>query len=412
MTLVKASLLFLIFSQIGHTAERVLISPEDKLDYFINLNPYENPVCDLSAMFMEDSRIISQVLEGLPEQNNFNETIHYIINFCWNKCFKQSLCSYHIVYHLFSFFLSLAEAPSAAEKIRLIDCIARYKAILKAPESLTIQDIFNDIGLRDYYYSQSINIYPLFILYETGQFSLHTLNKSFAYRVPLCGIPLRKINYDGYINKTPEDFLSHDFGHFSFSQGYITYSLDISQLSDSDINFDVDFIDSLYALYKHFYENIILNTQSKLELKRDHFCLFFLGHELSFAVDREKNRLFSLQRAQKKIVRYFQKALNCPVTPFTKIDQENICINQLITKLCLPKNEPLSCDCFPQRYINIPSFELRLAEYNYIYDIQTMLQDIEINMVIWDQKKYCAPQTIPEITRLFESFFNKYDFFS
>jgi hypothetical protein len=215
------------------------------------------PFPELLTQFETNTLTIRQSL-GQKYLEKFDLSYHFSKNLL-TKEGGTTLCRFNMAYHLYAYFLKASQLKEDLDPLE----IERRQSFIEKPHQVTQNAVSfetQEATPAKIAFAAHRDLYPYTIVSSKGLFSLELLNKSFAQRRPLCGLPLEKSSYDGGLHEDSDRFLTHDWRHV-----YLRMTHWIG-------------LDTFLKAYKKLYDLVETNQESSSRAQ-DHLVLFYMMHE-------------------------------------------------------------------------------------------------------------------------------------
>ena len=251
------SLYFL--SPVNASSEKIS-TPAEQFDSFDALTQTRSPDALFPELLLQFEANTLAVRQSLGEDYVAKFDLSYqFANRILAQAEGATLCRFNMTYHLYAYFLQSSQKKLDLDPLE----IERRQLFLENPHDV-IQKATSfetqEATPAKIAFAASKGIYPYTIVNTTGLFSLELLNKSFAKRRPLCGLPLEKSSYDGGLNEDSDRFLTHDWRHVYLST---THWIGLET-----------FLNTYEKLY-----DLVEKTQESSSRVQDHLILFYMMHE-------------------------------------------------------------------------------------------------------------------------------------
>lgn len=212
---------------------------------------------ELASQLQDNARVIrARVGAGLHA--SFDAAHKEIEGACGQDL---TLFKFNMAHYVYAFFLTAAQTGAALD----MGGVATHVGYVTNPASLPELAAYEpDKPVHHMSYAARYGLYPYTFVNQTGIFSLETLNRSFAKRAPLCGLPLELSTFDGGQNEDALSFLNHDWRHVYFNRGLSSYEIGRIELA----------YDTGHILY-----NLVNGVSDPKVRAGDHLVLFTMGHE-------------------------------------------------------------------------------------------------------------------------------------
>ena len=252
---------------------------------------------------------------------------------------------------------------------------------------------------------------PLSVVTQTGILPLETLNKSFAIKAPMCGLPLTLSGFDGSLNSDSFDFLQHDWNHVYFQQGHTSPRVIPS-----------------YTAFKSVFD-LMEKTDGPAVRIQDQICLFFMGHEKGMFMNEFYNPegVFDFKKACCALHTALHQYVEVSQEPFSKRSnlffrmperiQAEASIVSIIESHSLDTSAPFDWESIDLK--TIPELgdamtpfllaNLGFLTYNELFDIQAMLAEAGISFPIWKDGVFNRSEMMQILTVMAEDFQKRYE---
>lgn len=401
----------LYFSCHAAASSEKFLSPSEQFESFYVLTqsrPTDGHFPELLQQYETNSLAIREFLK--EEYLESFDVAHQFAHKILHQENGATLCHFNMTYHLYAYFL---EASQKKEKLDFLE-IEKRQFCLQSPEKV-IQNATSfetqESTPAKITFSSQRGLYPYTVINKKGLFSLELLNKSFAKRRPLCGLPLQRSSYDGGVNETSDRFLTHDWRHIYLAT---THWIGL------DVFFDV---------YEKLYNLIEKNEQHAVR-SQDHLVLFYMMHEgfntltdsaaiscipslnsspkpcmlpcFDFIASCKKTQRSLSKRIQKCTLSFkeqFDPSFKITFTP----EQEKTSITDIIESYNFSKNCALDWG-EPQDWQEKPKLgwltnknknatgvymgQYGFDDYNQLFDVHFMLKEAGIEFNVWKDEEF------------------------
>ncbi|MDP1723192.1 MAG: hypothetical protein Q8L85_00630 [Alphaproteobacteria bacterium] len=380
----------------------ILTSPEVQFERLVQLKKDrapDAPFPELLPQFIENSTAIAEILDGAYLET-FNKIYDHVLAFFGENGENLTLAHFNIVHLYYAKIVTESQLNSIIDEKFLFDNLKEALNFILNKDYDNYGIFYNGIGsehIKPTMYVE-FNLYPYTIVSESGYLSLKVLNESLGQDMRLCGFPLFRSKFDGYLNQTSMSCLTHDWAHASPVANFVDMC-------------NEDGVDK----YKALLGLINLNQDQKIQ-NLDHFCLFFLEHENYRFYRGEFNDLetdcnFVLNNLFDIIL---------PILHNYSATENGISAIEVFQKFAPSKIEPFFLDMGDVMTIqmtgalgkNFNLFQVLNSRfgigYNILFDIQSMLKDSDIDFQIWKDDQFNAEEMSAIITKIFSDFKERY----